>query len=150
MENNIMKFLPYYLVHRCVIPYTYELQSKPLLADIRSFNRDYNMLENTYLVMYNSRILYNDLVFFCNNKTYDLTNVYDLASISQRYIHILRRFITYKYKNDDEISNLVNRVRTNIKPYEFLSRARLLWGLLTPSERTEFINKHILPDDNDA
>jgi hypothetical protein len=150
MNYNIMKYLPYYLVHRFVIPYTYELQSKPLLADIRSFKRDYNMLENTYLVMYNSRILYNDLVFFCNNKSYHLTNVYDLTNISERYIHILRRFVTYKHKNDDDIRNMVVRSRATLKPYECLSHARLLWGLLTPLERTDFINKHILEDEIDS
>ena len=145
--EKLMKKIPYYVIHRCIIPYTYELQPRQLMHDIRSFASDYSMLENTYLVMYNSHILFNDMNFFCNgNMLSELTNIYDLISFSPRYLEILRRHVSFRYKSDDDINTLIVTNRNNITPYEYLSRSRFLWGLLTPFERTEFINAYLLND----
>jgi hypothetical protein len=144
--DKLMKKIPYYVIHRCIIPYTYELQPRRLLVDIRSFVNDYAMLENTYLLMYNSRILFNDLIFYCNGNMRDLTNIYDLTSISQKYLEILRRHVAFHCKSQDDINSRILDGRYSIRPYQYLSRSRFLWGLLTPFERSEFINEYLLND----
>ncbi len=144
--DKLMKKIPYYVIHRCIIPYTYELQPRRLLVDIRSFVNDYAMLENTYLLLYNSRILFNDLIFYCNGNMRDLTNIYDLTSISQKYLDILRRHVAFHCKSQDDINSRILDGRYSIRPYQYLSRSRFLWGLLTPFERSEFINEYLLND----
>lgn len=144
--DKLMKKIPYYVIHRCIIPYTYELQPRRLLVDIRSFVNDYAMLENTYLLLYNSRILFNDLIFYCNGNMRDLTNIYDLTSISQKYLEILRRHVAFHCKSQDDINSRILDGRYSIRPYQYLSRSRFLWGLLTPFERSEFINEYLLND----
>ncbi len=144
--EKLMKKIPYYVIHRCIIPYTYELQPRRLLVDIRSFVNDYAMLENTYLLLYNSRILFNDLIFYCNGNMRDLTNIYDLTSISQKYLDILRRHVAFHCKSQDDINSRILDGRYSIRPYQYLSRSRFLWGLLTPFERSEFINEYLLND----
>ena len=104
------------------------------------------MLENTYLLLYNSRILFNDLIFYCNGNMRDLTNIYDLTSISQKYLDILRRHVAFHCKSQDDINSRILDGRYSIRPYQYLSRSRFLWGLLTPFERSEFINEYLLND----
>ena len=144
--EKLMKKIPYYVIHRCIIPYTYELQPRRLLVDIRSFVNDYAMLENTYLLLYNSRILFNDLIFYCNGNMRDLTNIYDLTTISQKYLDILRRHVAFHCKSLEDINSRILDGRYSIRPYQYLSRSRFLWGLLTPFERSEFINEYLLND----
>lgn len=153
--DELIKKIPYYVIHRCIIPYTYELQPKELLLDIRSFVNDHNVLENTYLVMYNSRILFNDLNFYCNGKTRNLlSNIHDFTNISRKYLQILRRHINLRSKSDDALNNWVfgrlTMHRNGVLQKEcsisdmYLNYSNFLWGLLTPLERTKFINQYLL------
>jgi len=142
MENNVMRYLPYYLVHRCIIPYTYELQPKQLLMDIRSFRVDYSLVENIYYTMYNSSILFTDLAQYCNG-----TGAAYVDDISPKYIKILRRHIWLRNKTDEYIQSLELHNRFGVGPRTYARRSRIIWGLLNPTERTEFINRYILEDD---
>jgi hypothetical protein len=142
MENNVMRYLPYYLVHRCIIPYTYELQPKHLLMDIRSFRVDYSLIENIYYTMYNSSILFTDLAQYCNG-----TGAAYVDDISPKYIKILRRHTSLKNKTDEYIQSLELHNRFGVGPRTYARRSRIIWGLLTPSERNEFINSYILEYD---
>lgn len=144
MENNVAQYLPYYLIHRCIIPYTYELQPKQLLRDIRSFFTDYALVENTYYTMYNSSILFTDLVRYCNPKhRFSQT-------LSPKYTEMLRRHSSLTFQTDEYIQQLALHNRTDVGPSVYSRRTRFLWGLLTPEERTEFINTYILEDGTDT
>lgn len=143
MENNVAQYLPYYLIHRCIIPYTYELQPKQLLRDIRSFYTDYALLENTYFTMYSSSILFTDLVKFCNPKHRFLPH------LSLQYMQILRRHMQLADKTDEYLQQLSLHNVNEIGPHTYLRRSKFLWGLLTPEERTEFINTYIFEDGTD-
>ena len=142
MENNVMRYLPYYVVHRCIIPYTYELQPKNLLMDIRSFRVDYSLVENIYYTMYNSSILFTDLAQYCNGDGAAYAD-----DISPKYIKILRRHTALRNKTDEYIQTLELHNRFGVGPRAYARRSRIIWGLLTPAERTEFINRYILEDD---
>ena len=122
-----MNKLPDELINNHIMPFTYNLKDKKHLIDIRSFVRDYNILENIYFTEYQSIILLNDLYLF----------LFD----SKKYI--FSRFNKMNGKNNLEVcyheiiffkENTVNTER----------KIRLIWGLLTPIERTQFINKFII------
>ena len=122
-----MNKLPDELINNHIMPFTYNLKDKKHLIDIRSFVRDYNILENIYFTEYQSIILLNDLHLF----------LFD----SNKYI--FARFNKMNGKNNLEVcyheiiffkENTVNTER----------KIRLIWGLLTPIERTRFINNFII------
>ena len=151
MEYNIMKSLPYYLVHRCIIPYTYELQPKQLMMDVRSFSTDFSILDNTFAYHYTSSILFNDIVHYCD-VIHRRTNTGSVNYRMPKCMQILRRFISLQSKDDTYIQNLAISNKLNRSPKDYTRHSRFIWGLLTPSERTEFINEYILDDgmDNDV
>jgi hypothetical protein len=112
IDPRFISNLPIELVNH-IITYTYNIQSKDLLLDIRSYIIDYSILENYYNVEYNGCILLYDLFLFCNKGKFPLTN---------------------KFKN-------------SINNHSFDNKIRFLWGLLTPLERTRFINEYIIDDE---
>ena len=148
MEFNVMKILPYYLVHRCIIPYTYELQPKQLMMDVRSFTTDFSLLDNTYAYKYTNSILFNDIVHYCD-VIHRRTNNINVNYQTTKCVHVLRRFISLRSKDETYIQNLAICKRTNYSPKDYIRYSRFIWGLLTPSERTEFINEYILDDEMD-
>lgn len=122
-----MNKLPIDLIHNHIMPFTYQLQDKNHLLDIRSFVSDYNILEHLYFCDYSSIVLLNDLEIF----------IYE----SNKYI--FSRFKIMKDKNKLEVcyheimffkDNTINVER----------KIRLIWGILIPFERTKFINKFII------
>lgn len=122
-----MDKLPDELINNNIMPFTYNLKDKKHLIDIRSFVRDYNILENIYFTEYQSITLLNDLhlfIFDSNNyifSRFNRTNSKDNLEVCYHEI------IFFKEKT-------VNTER----------KIRLIWGLLTPIERTRFINKFII------
>lgn len=122
-----MNKLPEDLIHNHIIPFTYQLQDKNHLLNIRSFVRDYNILEHLYFCDYSSIILLNDLQVF----------IYD----SNKYI--FSRFNKMKGKTKLQVCHY-EILFFNNKTFFTERKIRLLWGLLTPIERTQFINKFII------
>lgn len=121
-----------------IIPYTYQLQNKPLLNDIKNYKETKDIISELY---YNYWILgfgeiepedkywiINDLVAFANN--YQAT----MYGYVEQFYNIFRRNLhlqTYE-EIDVYLSVLQN------KPVD--SQINIIWSLLTPSERTEFID----------
>lgn len=122
-----MNKLPKDLIYNHIVPFTYQLQDKKLLLDIRSFVTDYNILEHLYFCDYSSIILLNDLQVF----------IYD----SNKYI--FSRFNKMKGKAKLQACHYEISFFNN-KTFNTEMKVRLLWGLLTPFERTKFINKFII------
>lgn len=122
-----MNKLPKDLIYNHIIPFTYQLQDKKHLMDIRSFVTDYNIIENFYFTDYQTINLLNDLEIF----------IYE----SNKYI--FSRFKIMNGKNNLEVCYheimFFNDNRTNVE-----RKIRLIWGILTPFERTSFINKYII------
>lgn len=112
----------------CIIPFTYSLQSRELMRDVRTYRVDIDILDNVYNVQYNDHILLFDIKEFCNGTL----NCYDLWK---------RHFFYSQFSMDnlsDQISIFVHsKLNTSRK-------IRFLWGLLSPEERNEFINSYIL------
>ena len=140
--NKLIDKLPFDVIINHILPYTYKPQPNNLLTDIRSHYADYGILDNVYMTQYNEFILLSDLIKFCGrclNPYYGMNNKFDA---------ILRRHINIIYKNEEKLINMVRlnfdrNIENNTE-----RKIKFIWGLLTPFERSEFINKFIIMDDD--
>ena len=114
------------VVQMVILPYTYLPQSKELMSDVRSYVSDYRIIENVYAFDYNDNILMTDLVNFCVNKDFSLQQRRMLVNLSAVDMYLQTGY----FPNP----NMDNHER----------RARLIWGILTREQRTQFINEYIL------
>jgi hypothetical protein len=127
---NIFRRLPEEVIINNIIPFLYKPQPKDLLLDIRSFYTDFHLLDN-YRFYYNTHCLYNDIIDFIDleNLLVRHYNCKDLTGYSLT-LYIITTFHVYGMKN-------------------ISSKNRMLWGLMTPIERTRFFNKYVIDDEND-
>lgn len=114
------------VVQMVILPYTYQPQSKELMADVRSYVSDYRIIENVYTFDYNDNILMTDLVNFCVNKDFSLQQRRLLGNLHAVDMFLQTGYFPY----------------TNMDNHERI--ARLIWGLLAREKRTQFINEYIL------
>ena len=138
MEINYIQRLPEDVVINHIIPYTYQLQPRRLLYDIRSFVNDYALVESIYMTQFNALILLNDLLQFC------YINVSPSYGIENIFENVLRRHYCISGKSEEY---LISRVRLNFhRNVEVRTERKIkfIWGLLTRQERTQFINKYLL------
>jgi hypothetical protein len=135
----IFKTTPISILTEHIMPFARQPQSMELLRDIRSFNGDLGIIENIYHSQYNDVVLYDDLMFFVNNRSLSANET------NPRYQNILRRHIKLKNASNKEIVNCFqNYFKRPLSDADLVQRNRMLFGLLTPEERTHFINKYIL------
>jgi hypothetical protein len=143
MNNTIMisknlGTVPLDVIINNIIPYTYHKQPSHLLIDIRTFTSDYSLVDSIYSTQYNNTILLNDLLRFCSinvSPSYGIQNIFE---------KVLRRNFIICNKSDEYMISLViihfhRNVNVNTE-----RKIKFIWGLLTPNERTEFINMYVL------
>ena len=144
--------LPLELRLWCIIPYTYQLQNKELLRDIRSYHTDKNILDNIYGTQYNNNILLHDLKQFCLLTEIPLYIVLDNPDeVNNISIEDLPLCFTIwsRYYANQQLDNvkLMNEMIPFITSRIDLSLSRkihFIFGLLTVEERTQFIERYIL------
>jgi hypothetical protein len=120
-----------------IIPYTYQLQNKPLLEDIKNYNETKELILDLY---YNYWIVnleetdpedkywfVNDLIGFINN--YQAT----MYGYTDNFYNTFRR--NQYLQTCESINSYVSNLET--KPVD--SQINIFWALLTPKERNEFI-----------
>ena len=121
-----------------IIPYTYNKQPTNLLTDIRSFKSDYSLIDSIYNTQRDNTILLNDILRFC---CINITPSYGIKNIFE---NILRRNISICNKSDEYfITMVIVHFHRNLN-INTEKKIKFIWGLLTPHERTDFINKYIL------
>tara|TARA_B110000967_G_C18901899_1_gene576366 strand:- start:5073 stop:5432 length:360 start_codon:yes stop_codon:yes gene_type:complete len=118
-----MNLLPDDIIREHIMPYTYIPISREQIADIHSYNRDYNELTNYYFPQYNDVILLNDLEQFVENH----------RPIFDNYTRVCRK-----------TNHLFIKKHTNTT-----NKCRLVWGELTPRERAHFFNVFVLENEPD-
>jgi len=125
---GIFGYLPEEIIVNHIMPFIYEPQPKNLMSDIRSFYTDFHLLDN-YNYYYNTYCLYNDIIEFINLENL-LVRHYNCKKLSgyQLSFYVVCNFYTIIIKNVS-------------------GKNRILWGLMTPTERTQFINKYIIDID---
>jgi hypothetical protein len=125
------KLLPE-IVKNHIIPYTYQTQSKQLMQDVRSFYEDWNLIDGCYSFDYNSLILLKDLIFYAD---------------FSRFENILKRLHRYRETNYTRLYIIAANLFYNKRNINTDRKTRMIVGLLTPKQRTEFINKYIIEDE---
>lgn len=147
---------------RYILPYTYNVQSKELLRDIRSYIEEYALIDSVYSTQYNYNILLCDLEIYLkmldveNNYNYDnidgfrdiihnvINNRIETNDIlSHQYYNRYNKHLYLQRKDTNEIVESVNNIFLN-KNKNAYRKTKLLFGLLTPEERTRFFNTYIL------
>lgn len=120
-----------------IIPYTYSIQAKSLLFDIRSYHDDLSIVEKVYFIDYNNYMLLNDLIIFCNS------NIAREIGTICKYSILRRTFMLWSKSQEFIDKYILHTLHTN-KKNNPNKKVKILWGLLTPLERTRFINKYVL------
>ena len=128
--------IPYAVIQRHIIPYTYLSQSKQLLRDIRSYTQDYNIIMSYYGTQYNDNILIADILFY--------------YKLPIRLVTVLMRHIMYQNCDPSDIYTLIisTYYSYNTKSVSVGRIIRNILGLMSPEERTGFINKYILSSEH--
>jgi hypothetical protein len=137
LNYELLKLLPTDIMINHIMPYTYSIQPKILLFDIRSFYQDLSLVENVYFIDYNNYMLLNDLLIFCNS------NIGRQLCIIGDYNIIKRTFMLWG-KSQQIIDYYIMNIFHKNRKYKPNSKVKFIWGLLTPIERTRFINKYVL------
>ena len=138
-ELQLWKKIPFDVFINHIIPYTYKKINNKLLNDIRNFTFDFQMIINYYYFDMNEICLLVDLTLFCNsgcNILYVTTN-YSL-------IDVLDRNFTFKNFSLDKKMDFIKKnfyFNINVNTHK---KNKFLLSLLTPSERTSFINEYII------
>jgi hypothetical protein len=142
--------LPLELRLWCIIPYTYQLQNKELLRDIRTYRTDMNILDNIYGVQYTDSILLYDLKRFCqfplihtvrNILVEEEINNIDINNLPKCF-KIWKRHYSYQYSNNMDLYAQLFRFLT--RQITISRKINFIFGLLTVLERTQFIEMYIL------
>jgi hypothetical protein len=132
IKNKLIDLLPYDVIINNIIPYTYNLQNKEHLKNIRFFKKDYKMLYDLTAFSYNDTIILTDLIRFCNN------NIAPIYDIEEKYENILRRHFLFKNKTKWEIKMYVFRDFHKRLLNHTERKLFFLYSLLTPEERYLF------------
>lgn len=126
--------IPYYVVHKHIIPYTYLPQSKALLRDIRNYIQDINLIESVYLTQYNEFILLSDLFLFHGFN-------YTMSDISANLASLFKRHVVFQNKKHIELYPYLRSMNVSNRRHAMI---KFIWGLMSPEERNEFINDYLL------
>lgn len=147
MSISDLSILPQELIYR-IIPFTYQTQSKELLYNIRNFHTDLNIIKDGYVFDYDGAIVLYNLLSFCNRDI----NVSERITV--RFEKIMKRHLFFKEKKSEEVCKYIctygNEGRTivDIHAFDYIRKYRLILGLLTSDERTRFINRYVLEEED--
>jgi len=138
MQNLINK-LPDDIIINHIIPYTYNLQDKTLLDDIKNYNQTkfiiLKLYQNYWLDEMNETEpedkwwLINDLFGYTNH--YNAT----MYGYIENFYNIFRRNSQLNIKTTQNI----NFYLVNLQKKEVDVQINIFWGLFTPEERNDFI-----------
>lgn len=139
MSLTIFNRIPQHLIIQCILPYTYSPQSKRLLYDIKSYVKDFSLISSIYFTQYKECVLMNDLI-----KMIDKIDKY--AMDNRNIKKVFTRIKDKDFLNDHEYIIYKEEFLKNNRQDNIMRKIRLIWGLLTPRERTTFFNTFILDD----
>jgi len=135
--NELIDKLPMDIINH-IIPYTYCLQKKDLLADIKNYSETKTLLSNNY---YNYWIIFvesqepqdkywlvNDLFAYANN--YNAT----MYGYVEEFYNIFKRN-PFLQSNQD-----IDRYILNLEKKDVASQINVFLGMLTPSQRNDIIS----------
>lgn len=123
-----------------VYPFLHNHQSSKLLTDIKSFHKTINILEEKYSTDYQPITLFNDIMYFMNNRVVSV----DGETTNPNYMNILHRFHKGKMYNDETIYGAFLNLNYSCRVEKNISRInRIFMGMLSPEERESFIKNYV-------
>lgn len=126
------------IVQEYIHPYAYQCIPRELAVDIRSYKKDMDLLDYMYNYYYRTSVLYTDLMYYLNNPR---INNNDNMPI---FFDIIRRFYSNTQMTDKEVSEKFYKLCYNGNDEKILCHhIRTIIGMLTPTERTDFINRYL-------
>lgn len=140
--REIIRKLPDDIV-RYILPFTYSYQTPELIRDIQSFTKDRKMVRDWYrhkwsIYLYHSpsedvEWMANDIIIYANSDQATMLGYhpffYDLSS----------RFFSLDSR-EKQCQFIDAILQKNVKPIRCFN---VIWGLLIPEERLEFIRKFV-------
>jgi len=121
-----------------ICPYVYNCIPRSLSIDIRSFHSDIHLLDNMYNHYYRPSVLYTDLMYYMNN-----THITQDSNMPA-FFYIIRRFHPNQELTDKDVAKKFFKLCYDGKDENILcSRIKIIIGMLTPTERTDFINRYL-------
>jgi len=132
---DIIRKLPEDII-QYIIPFTYSIQSKELIHDIKSYYYGKQMVTSIYYGMWfdsyeennDKNWLINDLFSFAND--YNPT----MFGFTESFYNIFSRNIMLKKDENKVISYIVHLENEKID-----KQINIFWGLFTPEEREDFM-----------
>uniref|UniRef100_A0A6C0DM87 Uncharacterized protein n=1 Tax=viral metagenome TaxID=1070528 RepID=A0A6C0DM87_9ZZZZ len=145
IDEKYIRRIPYDVIINNIIPYTYNPIPTELMIDIYSYKKDLNMIKNIYAFDFNYGILFHDLMYYINYIIDENYVVNGNHFIMPQCEKILRRNLMISKMNKIKIVTFVNKhFNISINNETRIERKiNYLWGLMTPIERTRFINMFI-------
>lgn len=145
IDEKYIRKIPYDVIINNIIPYTYNTIPPVLMIDIYSYKKDLNMIKNVYAFDYNYKVLFNDLMYYINHIIDEHYAVNGNDFIMPQCEKILRRNFMISKMNKTKIVSFANKnLNVNINNEARIERKiNYLWGLMTPIERCNFINRII-------
>uniref|UniRef100_A0A6C0J1G9 Uncharacterized protein n=1 Tax=viral metagenome TaxID=1070528 RepID=A0A6C0J1G9_9ZZZZ len=136
-ELEIKTKIPFYVFWKHIIPYTYLLQPKILLHDIRNYVEDMKLIQNIMYCPIFKFFLLLDLLSYHN---YSILH----CKVEPKLQQLLQRNLLLKNKNNDYLCKYVKQMCSNNNRKR---NTNFLWGLMRPNERNTFINEFLLLDE---
>lgn len=145
IDEKYIRKIPYDIIINNIIPYTYKPISVELMMDIYSYKKDLDIIKNIYAFDYNYGVLFHDLMYYINHIIDEYYAVNGNDFIMPQCEKILRRNFMISKMNKQKIVSFVNKhLYVSINNETLIERKiNYLWGLMTPIERTRFINRII-------
>ncbi len=113
------------VVNQHIMPYTVEKVSPHLLRDIRSYSHDLSLIVNYYMV-----------------------DEFDIGSLKALYMELYKFMLAQGFPPHNRLKRSIHHHvlsrNTGISSSPHKSATRTLVGLLTPEQRTQFINEYII------
>lgn len=142
IKQELLELLSNDIIHK-IISYTYSIQNKELLNDIKSFHNTKLEIKNKYMIKYNS--------LFTRYNWYEYNNLYKsyiFCLVDELYIYMKTKINSKNIYNYILERSFKNRTFEKAKMYlnkigllEQETQLNILWGILKPNERKLFITK---------
>jgi len=145
IDEKYIRKIPYDIIINNIIPYAYKPISVELMIDIYSYKKDLDIIKNIYAFDYNYGVLFHDLMYYINHIIDEHYAVNGNDFIMPQCEKILTRNFMISKMNKQKIVSFVNKqLFVSINNETLIERKiNYLWGLMTPIERTRFINRII-------
>ena len=126
--QQIMNVLPMDVV-RYIIPYTYNVQNKTLLNDIKNYTETkikVLLVCSNYFAINDDVAVENELLYTLFDYIYMTSNIHKYIQVFTRNSQLKTRFDVYNY--------VVNLQKKTVN-----TQINIIWGLLTQEERNDII-----------